>query len=526
MEIELNRFTPAEQATFRLRALYEQAGYRKYRASRFEEYALYQEYQRFLPDAQVITFTDLDGKLRAIKPDVTLSIAKTAQPAAGECKRFYYNEEVCRPSRESHTFQTIHQMGLESMGAVDADEQAAVVRLALQSLAALDVPTVLEISHMGYLTGLLDALHVPAEARAKLLDFLRAKNAHELRTAALAAGLDESAAALTGLLDLHGPLGATLAAARAACRCETQRAALEELQALQNALGEAGRGTRLDLSMADEMEYYNGLVFTGYVAGIPCAVLKGGRYDYLMQRFTPGANAIGFAIYLDELERLAAPLPPVQQQGREKSWLNIALPKGRLGDKAYKLLAGAGYSATEDYNDTRKLVVENPDACVRYFLVKPSDVAIYVEHGAADIGIVGKDILTESGADVYELLDTGMGKCRMCVAGPAGFTDDESRALRVATKFVNIARDHYERRGRDIDIVKLNGSIELAPILGLSDVIVDIVETGTTLKENDLTVIEEFMPISARFIANKASYKFKYAQLTELLNKMKEALAK
>ena len=288
----------------------------------------------------------------------------------------------------------------------------------------------------------------------------------------------------------------------------------------------AGRGTRLDLSMADEMEYYNGLVFTGYVAGIPCAVLKGGRYDYLMQRFTPGANAIGFAIYLDELERLAAPLPPVQQQGREKSWLNIALPKGRLGDKAYKLLAGAGYSATEDYNDTRKLVVENPDACVRYFLVKPSDVAIYVEHGAADIGIVGKDILTESGADVYELLDTGMGKCRMCVAGPAGFTDDESRALRVATKFVTIARDHYERRGRDIDIVKLNGSIELAPILGLSDVIVDIVETGTTLKENDLTVIEEFMPISARFIANKASYKFKYAQLTELLNKMKEALAK
>ena len=517
MEIELNRFTPAEQATFRLRALYEQAGYRKYRASRFEEYALYQEYQRFLPDAQVITFTDLDGKLRAIKPDVTLSIAKTAQPAAGECKRFYYNEEVCRPSRESHTFQTIHQMGLESMGAVDADEQAAVVRLALQSLAALDVPTVLEISHMGYLTGLLDAL----------LDFLRAKNAHELRTAALAAGLDESAAAaLTGLLDLHGPLGATLTAARAACRCETQRAALEELQALQNALGEAGRGTRLDLSMADEMEYYNGLVFTGYVAGIPCAVLKGGRYDYLMQRFTPGANAIGFAIYLDELERLAAPLPPVQQQGREKSWLNIALPKGRLGDKAYKLLAGAGYSANEDYNDTRKLVVENPDACVRYFLVKPSDVAIYVEHGAADIGIVGKDILTESGADVYELLDTGMGKCRMCVAGPAGFTDDESRALRVATKFVNIARDHYERRGRDIDIVKLNGSIELSPILGLSDVIVDIVETGTTLKENDLTVIEEFMPISARFIANKASYKFKYAQLTELLNKMKEALAK
>ena len=206
--------------------------------------------------------------------------------------------------------------------------------------------------------------------------------------------------------------------------------------------------------------------------------------------------------------------------------INVALPKGRLGETAYETLAAAGYDCPAILEKNRKLTFENPEKGVRYFWVKPSDVSIYVERGAADVGIAGRDILLEYRPDVYELLDTGMGKCRMCVAGPAGFTDDESRALRVATKFVNIARDHYERRGRDIDIVKLNGSIELAPILGLSDVIVDIVETGTTLKENDLTVIEEFMPISARFIANKASYKFKYAQLTELLNKMKEALAK
>ena len=524
MEIELNRFTPAEQATFRLRALYEQAGYRKYRASRFEEYALYQEYQRFLPDSQVITFTDLDGKLRAIKPDVTLSIAKNAQPAAGECKKYYYTEQICRPSRESHTFSEISQMGLECIGAVGAAEQAEVVRLALESLASLEVPTVLEVSHMGFVTALLDTLHVDAAARPRLLELLRDKNAHELHAAALQSGLDEAAAnALTAILSLHGPFGTTLAAARSQCQCEAQQDALLELQSLQNELGDAGRGMQLDLSLAGDMEYYNGLVFSGYVAGVPRAVLKGGRYDLLAQRFTPGACALGFALYLDELERLSAPLPPVQQQGG-RSWLNIALPKGRLGDKAYRLLAGAGYGATEDYNATRKLVVENPAAGVRYFLVKPSDVAIYVEHGAADIGIVGKDILAESGADVYELLDTRMGRCRMCVAGPKSFVDDESRALRVATKFVNIARAHYESIGRDIDIIKLNGSIELAPILGLSDVIVDIVETGTTLRENDLTVIEEFMPISARFIANKASYKFKYRQMTELLDKMKEAL--
>ena len=300
---------------------------------------------------------------------------------------------------------------------------------------------------------------------------------------------------------------------------EEVRLSVDELEALYAGLGDAAATVRLDLSLAGDMEYYNGLVFTGYAAGAARAVLKGGRYDLLARRFTPGACALGFALYLDELERLAP-----SAQAEPDTWLNIALPKGRLGDKAYGLLAQAGYGCTEDYNETRKLVVENPDAKVRYFLVKPSDVAIYVEHGAADIGIVGKDILAESGADVYELMDTGMGKCRMCVAGPKDFVDDESRALRVATKFVSIAREHYEALGRDIDIIKLNGSIELAPILGLSDVIVDIVETGTTLKENNLAVLEEFMPISARFIANRASYQFKYRQLTELLAKMKEAL--
>jgi ATP phosphoribosyltransferase regulatory subunit len=176
-----------------------------------------------------------------------------------------------------------------------------------------------------------------------------------------------------------------------------------------------------------------------------------------------------------------------------------------------------GYGCPEDYNATRKLVVENLAAGIRYFLVKPSDVAIYVEHGAADVGIVGKDILCEVDADVYELLDTRLGKCRMCVAGPADYQDDPSRPLRVATKFVRIAKDYYASAGREIDIIKLNGSIELAPLLGLSDVIVDIVETGTTLRENGLKVITEFMPISARFIANKSSYAFKHREIDRML---------
>ncbi len=206
--------------------------------------------------------------------------------------------------------------------------------------------------------------------------------------------------------------------------------------------------------------------------------------------------------------------------------LNIALPKGRLGDKVYRLLASAGYDCREAFDDSRKLVFESEDAGVRYFLVKPSDVTVYVEHGAADIGIAGRDILLESGADVYELLDLGLGRCRMCVAAKNGYVEDTDRALKVATKFPNIAKRYYDDRGREIEIIKLNGSIELAPLLRLSDVIVDIVESGKTLRENDLFVVSEIFPISARFIANRASYKFNGAAIDEMLSRLTAAIRK
>ena len=525
MEFSLANLQPKERASFALRALYEAAGCRKYHMGRFEEYGLYQANRSFLSSEQVITFTDLDGRLLALKPDVTLSIAKTAQPAPGETLRYYYHENVYRPSAESHTFKEISQMGLEMLGAVGEAQVQQAVCLAARSLDALGADWVLEVSHMGYLFGLFDALGVPDAARAKLLEKLREKNAHELRAAAGAAGLaDADADILCSVLSLCGSYADTLAKAAALCRNDAMRAAVAELEALAVPLEKAGGVIRLDMTLAGEMEYYNGLVFQGYLKALPRPLLKGGRYDLLMQKFTPGAGAIGFAVYLDELDRLSAPLPPVQKNSTDRVMLNVALPKGRLGDKVYNLLAGIGYGCPEDYNATRKLVVENPEAGIRYFLVKPSDVAIYVEHGAADVGIVGKDILTEASADVYELLDTGLGKCRMCVAAPADYKDDPSRPVRVATKFVSIAKSYYASMGRDIDIIKLNGSIELAPILGLSDVIVDIVETGTTLRENGLKVVTEFMPISARFIANKASYQFKHAEMDTMLEKLRAEL--
>ena len=200
--------------------------------------------------------------------------------------------------------------------------------------------------------------------------------------------------------------------------------------------------------------------------------------------------------------------------------LNIALPKGRLGEIAYDRMERTGYACPAVREPNRKLTFENPELGVRYFWVKPSDVPIYVERGAADVGIAGKDILLEYAPDVYELLDLGIGKCRMCVAGFRDFRDDASKTLRVATKFPHIAKRYYSARSREISIIKLNGSIEIAPILGLSDVIVDIVETGKTLQENGLAPLETIVPISARFIANKAGYQFQYQEIRTMCEKL------
>ncbi|MBO4479480.1 MAG: ATP phosphoribosyltransferase, partial [Clostridia bacterium] len=267
---------------------------------------------------------------------------------------------------------------------------------------------------------------------------------------------------------------------------------------------EEGGSVRVDFSVVADANYYNGIIFKGFLRTIPSPVLTGGRYDRLMKKLKKQAGAIGFAVYTDLLDLLSDNRPTMSDE-----YLNIALPKGRLGEKIYKIFAEAGYPCPSLLEESRKLVFENDDCKVRYFWVKPSDVTIYVERGVADVGVAGKDILAEYEPEVYELLDLKKGVCRMAVAGPKDFKDDKGRPLRVATKFSNVTRAYYQKKGRDIDVIHLNGSIEIAPILGLSDVIVDIVETGTTLRENNLEVLETVFPISARLIANKSSAKFK-----------------
>ena len=491
-----------EKIVFALRELYRVAGYRPWRMSKFEEYDLYANNKDFLVSDNVITFTDPSGRLMALKPDVTLSIIKNSADAPDETRRVCYDENVYRVSGDSGSFAEILQAGVECFGRVGEKEIEEVVSLAAASLRLLSPSAVLALSDLSVLADVLAPLALSAEEATRVTAAVGEKNAHEIE--AVCADRDADALArLRGLLAVSGPVAEALPRLDALLSgCENWPAFRRLLAAL--AATENGGMLRVDFSVVGDVNYYNGVLFKGFLPEVPTAVLSGGRYDRLMQKLRRRSGAVGFAVYTDALERIEP-----GQTAEPDGFVNVALPKGRLGEKIYALFAAAGYECPALLEPNRKLIFENAEKKVRYFWVKPSDVAIYVERGAADVGVAGKDILLEYEPDVYELLDLKKGVCRMAVAAPKGWRDDPDRTLRVATKFANIARTYYRSLGRDIDVIHLNGSIEIAPILGLSDVIFDIVETGATLRENDLEVVETVLPISARLIANRASYKFK-----------------
>lgn len=517
-----------EMVALQLRALYEKEGYRKYRMGSFEEYDLYMQNKPFLKGNDIITFTGIDGRLMALKPDVTLSIVKNTP--AGTVRRVYYTESVYRRSRQTGEYREINQMGLEFIGGNGCNSEAEVLLLAAKSLAAVG-KAALDLSHME----LIEAMLAPfgnSEQRQPALEALRAKSPHGMRFAAIKAGLpEETILKLEVLTAVSGDFATTLEQIRdIAKEVPGTSAPLAELENLFNILQKEKLDVKigLDFSILNDADYYNGLIFQGYVNGTPRSILSGGRYDNLLHRFEKPQGAIGFALYLDEVGRVPDDSQPNSEKAAESNqafiakddYLNVALPKGRMGNKVYAMFAKAGLSCPELLEESRKLVFEDKDNKVRYFLVKPSDVDIYVEHGAADIGVVGRDVLLESSADILDLMDLQLGKCRLSVAGHKDFKEDPARVLRVATKYPTVARRYYAAQSRSVEIINLHGSIELAPILGLSDVIVDIVETGTTLKENNLVVMADIATSTARLVANKASWRFKGLVIQTLLERL------
>ena len=514
MKFDQNILRNDEKAVFSLRSLYLSRGYRPFKMRKFEEYDLYSKNKEFLVSEGVISFTDTDGKLLALKPDVTLSIINNAKDLPGQVEKLFYNENVYRISGDSHSYKEIMQTGVECVGAVTEAERLEVTVLAAQSLELISGAFKLCIAHTGLVLALLAQYEVADSVKAKVFTAINEKNARLLESICTAEQLE----ALKVLLVTYDSADVAIGALSAIATTEEAVAALQELQNVVNGLQKDFADKMVvDFSVVSDNSYYSGIVFKGFVDGIADRVLSGGQYDKLLEKMGKKAAAIGFAVYLDTLERYEQPA-----QAMEKPVINVALPKGRLGEKVYAMFEAAGFECPAIKENNRKLIFENEEVGIRFFWVKPSDVSIYVERGAADIGVAGKDILLEYAPDVYELLDLNMGKCRMAVAAKKDFVDDPSKTLRVATKFSNIAKTFYKEKCRDIDIIHLNGSIELAPILGLSDVIVDIVETGKTLLENNLEPIENIVPISARLISNKASYNFKTARIEQI----KEELAK
>lgn len=520
-----------EKVALCLRALYEEAGYRLYRMGTFEEYDLYMQNKPFLMGDDVITFTGADGRLMALKPDVTLSIAKNTP--AGQTRRVYYSENVFRRSRQTGEYREISQMGIEFLGGAGIRAEAEVLALAARSLAAVG-NWALDLSHME----LIEAMLAPFSngLREAARSALKEKSPHAMRAVAGLAGIPPAEAeCLAAFVQLSGPFSKALPKAEAlTAQVPAAAGPLAQLRSLYEMLEEVGvaAGLRLDFSILNDADYYNGLIFQGFVRGASAPVLAGGRYDSLLQRFGKEQGALGFGLYLNELaEESLLGTAGMQEAGKagkpaanapRDGFLNIALPKGRMGDEVYRLFAAAGMPCQGVLEESRRLVFEDAEAGVRYFLVKPQDVDIYVEHGAADIGVVGRDVLLESGADVLELLDLQLGICRLAVAGRKGYAEDPARPLRVATKYPAVTRRYYAARSRSVEIIPLHGSIELAPLLGLADVVVDIVQSGGTLRENGLAVLAEVEPSSARLIANRAAWRFKSDKIRALTRRMEE----
>ncbi len=512
MEINESVLQPGEKILLALREIYAKNGYAPYRMSKFEEYDLYAGNKDFLVSDNVITFTDTSGKLMALKPDVTLSIIKNSADDLSLTNKIYYNENVYRVSKSTGSFKEIMQSGIECFGKVGQDEIVEVLSVALACLDVISPGSVLAISDLALLTSLINKLGLSSEEKNAVMSAVESKNIQEIDSVCARLGEDPTCSCLKKIVSLQGKASEIMPRVLDILSGEN----IPSLDDFRNVVERAcliSDRIYIDFSVIGDTNYYNGIVFKGFIKELPGAILSGGQYDNLMRKLGRRSSAIGFAVYTDALERIS---DSSYTDDDSDSYINVALPKGRLGEKVYDLFARAGYECPSILENSRKLIFENPERKVRYFWVKPSDVPIYVERGAADIGVAGKDILLEYQPDIYELLDLKKGKCRMAVAACKGYTEDMSRTLVVATKFANIAKSYYLSKGRDIDIIHLNGSIEIAPILGLSDVIVDIVETGTTLRENNLEVIDTIVPISARLIANKSSSKFKTKQIQDI----------
>lgn len=512
-------------------------GYQGIETPTFEFFDVFSREVGTVPSRELYKFFDKEGNTLALRPDMTPSIARAVS-------KYFHDETPIRLCYMGNTFinydkyqgrlKETTQLGAELMGeeSVSADVELLSVLVEALKAAGLEEFQV-SVGQVEFFKALLKEAGIGSEAEESLRRLISDKN--RFAAEELLAGYELSPKLRETFLEMATLSGSAEALEKARALTDNPEAlkALGRLEDIYRGLKEKGfeKYISFDLSMLSKYNYYTGIVFRAYSYGYGEPVAKGGRYDTLLSHFGRELPAVGFAIVVDQLQRaLNSSEIRKEAAGPEGTrYLTFALTKGRLAKKTLELLEQVGITCEEMKDpDSRKLIFVNDELKLKFFLAKGPDVPTYVEYGAADIGVVGKDTLVEEGRKMYEVLDLGFGKCRMCVCGPASAREKlaHQEQIRVATKYPDIAKDYfYNQKHQTVEIIKLNGSIELAPLVGLSEVIVDIVETGSTLRENGLEVLEEIMPLSARMVVNQVSMKMEAERITKLIQALKAALS-
>lgn len=510
-------------------------GYQGIETPTFEFFDVFSREVGTVPSRELYKFFDKEGNTLVLRPDMTPSIARAVS-------RYFYEETPIRLCYMGNTFinydkylgrlKETTQLGAELMGDGSAEADVEMIALLIEALQKAGLREFqVSIGQVMFFKSLLQETGIEGEEEERLRQFISDKNMFGAED--LLASYEMSPKLRQIFLEMTMLSGTTEVLARARELTDNEKAldALQRLEDIYQGLKEKGyeQYITFDLGMLSKYNYYTGIIFKAYSYGYGEPIVKGGRYDTLLSHFGRQLPAVGFAVVIDQLMRaLNSSHAEKKTAETAERYLTIALTKGRLAKKTMELLEQVGITCEEMKDpDSRKLIFVNEDLKLKFFLAKGPDVPTYVEYGAADIGVVGKDTLVEEGRKMYEVLDLGFGKCRMCVCGPESAREklNSQEQIRVATKYPDIAKDYfYNQKHQTVEIIKLNGSIELAPIVGLSEVIVDIVETGSTLRENGLKVLEEIMPLSARLVVNQVSMKMETARITKIIEELKSVL--
>ncbi len=517
----------------RLIGVMKDKGYMLMQTPSFEYFDVFANNIGLTPSRELYKFYDKEGNTLVLRPDFTPAIArafsKLFYTETAPVKLCYCGNTFVNGNDLNGMLKESTQIGAELYNDGSCEADAGMISLVIDCMRSAGFDKfVVSIGNGNFFRGLCEKLGISAEDEQKLHRLISARNMYKAKELLSELGIEaEYSELIVSISDVYTSKD-SLYALKEKIDNEKITEALDRLINIIGILEKEGKDkfVSIDLGLLNKYDYYTGVLFRAYTFGSGDAIMKGGRYDNLVKEFGKDTPAIGFGVSLDEL--LIALSEQENSKKDSNDYLTFALTKGRLADKTLELLEKAGITCEEMKDkSTRKLIFVNEDLKLKFFLAKGPDVPTYVEHGVADIGVVGFDTISEENRKILEVLDLGFGKCRMCVCGPqeAGKLLATKGMIKIATKYPRIAKTYFnEARRQSVDIIKLNGSIELAPIVGLSDVIVDIVETGSTLRENGLVILEEIVDISARMVVNPVSMRLHSKRIVELIEKVKEEL--